>query len=176
MSGKKFRLSNGTYLDYETVFMQSYNSLVLYAERYVGSREESMSVIHDVFLSLWGCDCEFENRTALQKYIYVSARNKALNNLRNKNLTTDYDDRRGAYRDRFFFIEEETFRLLLGEVAKLPPHQHAVVLLALDDKTNDEIASLLNISVNTVKFHKKNAYRTLRGKMADDYLLSILLF
>ncbi len=178
MLKKKLKLSDGTYLDYETVFMQCYSSLVLYTARYVASREEGMSVVHDVFISLWGQDAVFDSRRALQKYMYVSARNKALNLLRSKNVMIDYNEGAGdgSYYDRLFFIEEETFRLLLGEVCKLPAHQREVVLLTLDDKTNDDIASLLGISVNTVKFHKKNAYRILRGKMIDDHLLSILLF
>jgi RNA polymerase sigma-70 factor (ECF subfamily) len=37
-----------------------------------------------------------------------------------------------------------------------------VIRLSIKDYTNDEIAKALSISVNTVKDHKKVAYRKLR--------------
>jgi len=41
-----------------------------------------------------------------------------------------------------------------------------VLLLALQDKSNEEIAADLGITINTVKTHKSRAYKVLRGKLA----------
>jgi RNA polymerase sigma-70 factor (ECF subfamily) len=162
-----------------SVFMQCYNSLVLYAERYVGVREESMSVVHDVFMALREHNREFEDRESLQKYIYVATRNKALNHIRQTSKARNYLESQqheaGGHYDRLAFIEEETFRLLAAEIDKLSEYQRRIVLLALDGNSNEEIAQLTGISINTVKFHKRNAYNVLREKMADNYFLSLLL-
>lgn len=179
MHSKKVRLADGSACDYQAIFMEFYNSLVLYADRYMGVREESMSIVQDVFLSMWEIDRVFDDEPALVKYIYAATRNRALNVIRKKTAAGNYrksmadqlDDRS----DRLFFVEEETFRLLMHEIAKLPEHQREVVLMALDNLNNNQIAQTLNISVNTVKFHKKNAYKILRDKLADDYFLSFLL-
>lgn len=178
MLQRKVKLQDGTSYDYSVVFQQLFNTLVMYADRYIGSKEESMSIVQDVFLALWEHDNKFENEQALHKYMYASTRNRALNVLRKKGAVQNYRkelaNETPEYRDRLLFIEEETMRHLMLEIDKLPEHQREVVLMALENKNNNEIAELLNISVNTVKFHKKNAYKVLRDKMADDYFLTFL--
>ena len=48
-----FKLTSGTRLDFKSVFNQYFNSLVLFADRYLGEREESESLVQDAFLALW---------------------------------------------------------------------------------------------------------------------------
>lgn len=43
-----------------------------------------------------------------------------------------------------------------------------------DNMKYEEIASMLNISVNTVKYHMKNALMKLRAELKD-YVISILV-
>jgi DNA-binding NarL/FixJ family response regulator len=47
-------------------------------------------------------------------------------------------------------------------IRTLPDKAAQVIRLSIKDYTNDEIAKALSISVNTVKDHKKVAYRKLR--------------
>ena len=42
-------------------------------------------------------------------------------------------------------------------------------------KKNEEIATLLHISIETVKSQKKKAVRVLRERLGDLYLLGVLL-
>ena len=48
-----FILTNGTQLDFKQVFDQYFNSFVLFADSYLGEREESESLVQDAFLDLW---------------------------------------------------------------------------------------------------------------------------
>ena len=181
MPVKNIPLANGETIEYSTIFREYYNALVLYANKYVACRQESESLIQNVFIVLWEKDITFPDEGKLRKYLYVTARNKALNYLREKRALTNYQKAllHGELTEdeRDFFFEEETFRLLLHEVNKLPENQREVILLALDNHHNNQIAELLHISVNTVKFHKKNAYKILRSKLADHYyLIFFLLF
>ena len=68
----------------------------------------------------------------------------------------------------YFIIEEEVERILLKTQENLPPKCKRIFILAIQGKSNDEIAKELNISVNTVKTQKKIAYRTLK-----DYIYEI---
>lgn len=45
-----------------------------------------------------------------------------------------------------------------------------IILLTLDDKSNNEIAEALRVSVNTVKTQKKTAYRKLKKMLGKDFV------
>ena len=180
MPVKNIQFANGETIEYSTIFKEYYKALVLYANKYISCREESESLIQSVFLVLWERENNFANEGKLRKYLYTTARNKSLNHLREKHALTNYQksllNGELVEEERAFFIEEETFRLLLHEVNRLHVNQREIILLALNNHNNHEIADLLNISVNTVKFHKKNAYKILRSKLADHYFIFFLFF
>ena len=75
-------------------------------------------------------------------------------------------------------VEEETFRLLLEEIDRLPGQMRAVMLRALDGMQNKAIAEELAISSETVHTLKRIAYRKLRESLKDEYyfLLLMLIF
>ena len=77
-----FTLTNGTRLDFKQVFDQYFNSLVLFADRYLGEREESESLVQDTFLALWENRLEFPDELSVKAYLYSTVRNKALNVLK----------------------------------------------------------------------------------------------
>jgi len=72
-------------------------------------------------------------------------------------------------------IEEETFRLLLSEIRKLPEASQEIMILALNGLKNPEIAEELGISVNTVKTQKKIAYAKLKDKLGPHMGMMLLL-
>ena len=72
-------------------------------------------------------------------------------------------------------IEEETCRMMLEEIYRLPGQMQEIMLRALEGKQNKEIASDLGISVETVHSLKKIAYRKLRESMKDEYYILLLL-
>ena len=45
-----------------------------------------------------------------------------------------------------------------------------VLLLALREKSNEEISKILDIAINTVKTHKARAYKVLRNNLYDIFL------
>lgn len=167
------------HLDFEQTFSEYYQSLCLYTNSYLENMEESTYVAQDVFITLWEKRGSFDDEASLRQYMYTTARNKALNILRKRKAGMNYSRDLAyalperAHHDRY--IEEETFRILFREIDKLPEQQRQVIIYSLDHKNNTEIAELLNISVNTVKFHKKNAYKILREKLSSQYFLLLLL-
>ena len=70
---------------------------------------------------------------------------------------------------------QETLRVLYNAIDKLPPQTKEIILIGLDGKDNNEIAATLNISVNTVKTLKKNAYKTLRELLVDHKAMLLLV-
>ena len=77
-------------------------------------------------------------------------------------------------KDSFFqdkVIAEESYRILVDAIEKLPPQMKSIMQLALEGKSNPEIAETLNISGETVHSQKKIAYRKLRVYLKDYYYL-----
>lgn len=173
-------LTNGTCLDFKHVFNQYFNSLVLFADRYLKEREECESLVQDSFLALWENRLEFPDEISIKAYLYTTVRNKALNVLKHRKVKQEYMNDILQEEDSELYymksvIEEETRRLIFSAIDSLPEHARKVCLLNLEGLDNQEIADELKISLNTVKFHKKNAYQLLRDKLKDKFYLLFLV-
>ena len=72
-------------------------------------------------------------------------------------------------------IRQEAIEAVRQAVASLSGRSRQVIRLTLDGKTNPEIAEALGISVNTVKFAKKEAYVKLRRCLGNEYLVLLAL-
>ena len=72
-----------------------------------------------------------------------------------------------AYETEEYYMSEavviETTAVIDKAISKLPEKAAQVIRLSIEDYTNNQIADELSISINTVKDHKKVAYRKLRG-------------
>lgn len=173
-------LTNGTCLDFKQVFNQYFNSLVLFADRYLGEREECESLVQDTFLALWENRLEFPDEISVKAYLYTTTRNKALNVLKHRKVEREYMHNilQEADAELYYMksvIEEETRRLIFTAIEALPEHCRKVCMLHLEGMDNQEIAEELRITLNTVKFHKKNAYKLLRDKLKDNFYLLYLI-
>jgi RNA polymerase sigma-70 factor (ECF subfamily) len=71
--------------------------------------------------------------------------------------------------------EEETYRIIYQAIYGLPHQSRKIILLSLKGYKNPEIAGELQVSLNTVKTLKKNAYRELRDKLKDHVFVFFLL-
>jgi len=161
---------SGSFLDFKVLFDQYFKALVLFADRYLECREESESIVQDTFMMLWEKKPYFENSLALKSWLYKTVRNKALNVIKHQKILKEFSQEQFQEKSSEFYymqslVEEETRRLLFEAIAQLPEQCRRVCLLNLDGHDNQEIAVLMNVSVDTVKFHKKNAYRILREKL-----------
>ena len=65
------------------------------------------------------------------------------------------------------------FQFLLGVFNELPPACREVYRLSLEGKKHEEIAEILQITVNTVKKHKNNANHYMRERLK--HILSLLV-
>lgn len=67
--------------------------------------------------------------------------------------------------------EEEVYRLLFRAIDKLPARCREIFLLHMDGKKNEEIATVLGISIETVKTQKKRAIQSIKEQMGTCYFL-----
>lgn len=173
------KLGDGERLNFKTVFDNYFATLVLFSERYLRCREDSESIVQDTFVALWEKQQQFENMLAVKSWLYTTVRNKALNNLKYQKIRWDYTSRQLQEKqgEEYFMkslIEEENRRLLFSAIDALPEQCRRVCLLSLEGLDNMQIAEAMKLSLDTVKFHKKNAYKILREKLKGYFYLLFL--
>jgi len=75
------------------------------------------------------------------------------------------------------FLEEvirmEAYSEIYSEINKLPEMGKKVLLLSLRENSNEEIAKILEIAINTVKTHKARAYKVLRKNLGELFLFFV---
>ena len=162
-------------LNFPKTFDEYFHTLVVFAKRFGLDVEECESIVQDSFIALWKNRENFHDGLSVRVYLYTTVHGKVLNTLRRKKLEVVYSEslsegeiEKGCME---IIIEEETRRLLYNAIHRLPEQVRQIILLNLDGKTNVEIAELLKMSVNTVKFHKKNAYKLLRKELGKYFYL-----
>lgn len=72
-------------------------------------------------------------------------------------------------------IREEVSFMVRRKIKELTPREQEIIILSLQNKSNQEIADLLSISVPTVKTHKMHAYARLRAELEELRFLLLIL-
>ena len=152
---------------FRSIFDKYYISLCMFANQYVENDALAADIVQlrDDFMYVH----------QIKSFLYTSVRNKSLNELEHTKVMNEYAQKvQEMSKDSFFqdkVIAEESYRILVDAIEKLPPQMKSIMQLALEGKSNPEIAETLNISGETVHSQKKIAYRKLRVYLKDYYYL-----
>jgi RNA polymerase sigma-70 factor (ECF subfamily) len=147
------------------------------------SPEESENLVQDVFLNFWENRYKVENDSSIRSYLFTITYHSAISIIRKKARETDFIE----YLKSLGKVSEDTVNMeieyieltnRLGEIIKaLPPRQKEVYLLQkVEGLKYNEIADRLNISVNTIENHMSRALKTIREKLGNYSLVTILFW
>ena len=157
------------------IFDKYYIALCMFANQYVEDDALAADIVQECFVKLWQLRDDFMYIHQIKSFLYTSVRNKSLNELEHTKVMNEYAQKVMEMGKESFFqdkvIAEESYRILVDAIDKLPPQMKSIMRLALEGKTNPEIAEALNISGETVHSQKKIAYRKLREYLKDYYYL-----
>ncbi len=172
-------LSQGKEDAFSQLFERYYTPLVIFAVSYLEDEEMARDIVQDVFLSLYNNKEIFSTISKLKAYLYTFVKNNCLNYIRKEKVKDKYisytlyiDKDEDLFWDKV--LEEEVYYYLYKAIDKLPPKARQVYLLTMDGLKNKEIAEQLNISIETVRSHKKNNKRLLKKYLEG--LVSIIYF
>ena len=167
--------------EFKKIFESFYPALYLYASTIINDDIFIEDLVQEVFIKLWEKAEDFQHLNAVKSFLYTSVKNKCLNHIehskvvqKHKDFTLQHESNISIANNQI--IEEETHRLIYNAINELPPGCKNVLLLSINGLKNDEIAEELNISVNSVKTQKKIAYKQLRVKLKDIYLIAGIIF
>lgn len=161
---------------YHKLFQQYYSYLVLFAERRIEHHKVAEDIVQEIFIKLWESKKRYNSLNGLKAYLYEAVCNRCTDYRKHQVVEEKYTAF-ALYEQKFqdFSIEqEEVYRELYSAINELPLRNREVILLYLEGKKNQEIAEILNLSILTVKTHKKNAFRYLKKRLGNLFLLIIL--
>ncbi len=183
------KLQDGDEKAYGMLYEQHYALLCHFANFYLHDKFIAETVVEDVIFHLWDNRENLNINISLRSYLTRAVRNKCLDHLklkRNKTEqavstlsegTTFYIDNRTSTDSPFETLQAMELEEKLEEAINSLPKECKTVFLKsrMENKKNQEIAEELGISINTVKYHLKNALKVLREKL-EKYLAIFACF
>lgn len=142
--------------------------LCIYCAKYVG-RKDAEDVVNNLFLKLWDRAETFENFQHAQSTLYLAVKNACLDTIKllgrrgNRYEQMQLLSEQVTQNFELEIIENEFWAEIYREIQKLPTQCGNVMRLAyIDGLTNDEVATALNISQQTVRNQKVKGLKILR--------------
>ena len=150
---------------FNELFREYEHPLYLFAFKMLKSDMAAKDIIQDVFLKLWLIRDRISEIKSISSFLYRLTENKVIDHLR---AAASDQKKKQALWQRLHQSSEphaeigvedaEYHNIIRQAIEQLPPQRRAVYLLShAADKPRKEIASLLQISPNTVKNHLAKA-------------------
>ena len=149
---------------YKELFARYYDSLKGLAFTYVKDSATAEDLVQDLFLALYYGGQKFDSVMGLKYYLFRSLKNGILNYLKKEGLRRRYEQ-----------------QMMQGSepMDRLPEQCRKVMRFTLEGKEAPEIARLLDISVTTVKDHRRAGREKLaewlREGSKNDFLVLFVL-
>lgn len=173
------QLANGNRAVFKQLFEEYYHPLHGFSTKFISDRNVCKDIVQDAFVGLWERRKELSSSEAIKSYLYSSVRNLCLNYLRHEDVKNKNESNLVALSSDWYFqdslLKEEVHSQIYEEIEKLSPRSRDVILLAMNGTANEDIATQLNISINTVKTHKQRGYNVLRERLKGIHWLLLLL-
>lgn len=185
------KLRKGDEHVFREIFNRHYELLCRFANQMLADEALSEEIVDDVIFYLWEHRETIEITYSLRAYLMRAVRNRCLNELQSMAHSEELHLSSFAYPENIEFLdtlfvesdhplgillEQELEDELLHSVEALPEECRAVFKKSrFEQKKYEEIALELGISVNTVKYHMKNALSFLQKRLSN-YLKLLLIY
>lgn len=164
---------------FEAAFRAHYRSLVAYAARMLGDRDQAEDTVQQVFVSIWERRDQREEPANTVGYLMRSVHNACLNTLQHEKVKGEHKAHiLSSPVDNHWerALETEEFKQLLRRgVQRLPTECRRVFLMSRAEGLKyQQIADKLGISVKTVENQMGKALRMLRETVNESEAAPIL--
>ena len=183
-------LKKGNEKAYRMLYDQYYDMLCALAYQYVKDDFIAESIVGDVVFNIWEHRKTLEIHTSLKAYLIKSVRNRCINyleHLKVKRQSEQILEQQHSKQQKEYFsdidyplakiITMEMEESLAKAITALPDECREVFRLCrMEELSYAEVSAQLHISVNTVKYHMKNALAQLREQFKDYLPILAILF
>jgi RNA polymerase sigma-70 factor (family 1) len=168
---------------FKAVYDLYFPSLCFFAKRLVDNDAEGEDIAADSFIKLLNRHEFFDTLPNIKAFLYITTRNACLNYLRymkkQVNSKKELEQWQDATDEHILssMVHAEVLREVEYEIEQLPQRCREIFkLIYYERKSADEIAQLLNISINTVWVQRAKAIQLIRTNLLKKGLLSTLMF
>ncbi len=167
---------------FRSLYDNYYHRLFCISRQYLQDDFLAETIVSDVFFHLWETRKTLDIQISLNAYLIRMVRNFSLNYLQKNYVEKEVSLNGLDITSPLLFLsdeyplgrllEKEMSEKLHEEINRLPKETRQVFILSrLEELKHEEIAERLGISVNTVKYHIKQALSILRDRLKDYQLV-----
>ncbi len=151
----------------EQLFSKYYRPLAVYVYKFIDDLQVAEDLVQEVIVGFWETKKYKDVRGSLKSYLFTAVRNRAINHLESfHHARKEYLE---VLDENFLFetfmdeeLEERSVKLRVA-INDLPAKMREILhLIIFENKQQSEVASELNISLNTVKTQYARAKQKLR--------------
>lgn len=153
------KIKQGDNAAFKALYDKYHRQLYFVAKKYLKDEQLSEDAVQDIFVKVWDTKEELNPNKSIKSFLFTILKNHVLNkirrhgtrqkvldyykkNIHNKIVNTPIDE----------LLFEEYKEVFSRAIKQLTPSQREVVKMKMVEKyTNEKIASIRNVSVNTVK-------------------------
>jgi RNA polymerase sigma-70 factor (family 1) len=176
-------------ISFEDIYLTYFSKMKYFAKEYVVSEEDAENIVQDVFMELWEKREALTMHTNLIAFLFTAIKNRCLNHLRHKMVTQETANQlQEEYSitlrmnlnsleafDQNLFSEQDIEKIITRALNSLSDKCREIFIMSkIEGKKQKEIATELNISINTIETQMGIAYKKLRAELKDH--LPLLLF
>jgi RNA polymerase sigma-70 factor (family 1) len=162
---------------FDEVFLKYHKSLCFFAFKYLKSNEDAEEVVQSVFLKIYEKHLKLDTYDEIRAFLYKSVYNACLNFIRSRE--------RQLNRETFYFsqvtqeaephindiLRAELIGILNQELTHIPKIQADIIRMSyFEELSNEEIAKVLNLSIQTIKNYKNMGLKHIRSKFPKESL------
>lgn len=172
---------------FRILYDKYYHRLFCISRQYLQDEFLAETIVSDVFFHLWENRKTIDIQISLNAYLIRMVRNFSLNYLQKNYVGREVSLNDMDMTSPLLFLsdeyplgrlmEKELMAKVQEEIERLPKETRQVFILSrLEELKHDEIAARLGISVNTVKYHIKQALSILRDRLKDYLIVFLVCF
>ena len=144
-------------------------SLLSFAIYLVGSREDAMEIVNDVYVSLWQNRHTYNEIRSIKSYLFSAVKNRSINQIKKKKIEVTHlwpNNEESSFRADAVVDEKDHKVALENLMNQLPPKCRQIFVMSrIDELSYAEIADLLDLSIKTVENQMGKALKIFRKKM-----------
>ena len=156
---------------FKAIFNMFYPRAYTFTLKLLRDEVISADITQEAFLYMWEKAYRFPDMMSFKSYLYSCLKNKTLNYIRDHKVERNMEELKDVFVDDILvdhlIIEHELKARILEEINKLSDVKRDIMLLRMEGYSYDEISEELSLSINTVKTHKKQAYKDLKLHLSD---------
>ena len=156
---------------FKAIFNMFYPRAYTFTLKLLRDEVISADITQEAFLYMWEKAYRFPDMMSFKSYLYSCLKNKTLNYIRDHKVERNMEELKDVFVDDILvdhlIIEHELKARILEEINKLSDVKRYIMLLRMEGYSYEEISEELSLSINTVKTHKKQAYKDLKLHLSD---------